>query len=113
VCTLQPTSNGPDTDINLHIFSSGCPEIDRLLMFRDRLRSNGADRDLYARTKLVLARQEWKYIQNYADSKTTVIEEIIARSGRRSKKKKPARELLSNRITGCFHTSGKGVFIGT
>jgi GrpB-like predicted nucleotidyltransferase (UPF0157 family) len=79
--------NGPDTDINLHIFSSGCPEIDRLLMFRDRLRSNGADRDLYARTKLALARQEWKYIQNYADSKTAVIEEIIARSGRRSKKR--------------------------
>jgi GrpB-like predicted nucleotidyltransferase (UPF0157 family) len=38
---------GPDTDINLHVFSSGCPEIDRMLMFRDWLRSNAADRDLY------------------------------------------------------------------
>lgn len=46
---------GPDTDINLHVFSSGCPEIDRILMFRDWLRSNAADRDLYARTKLALA----------------------------------------------------------
>src|SRR5881628_765423 len=26
---------GPDTDINLHVFSSGCPEIDRMLLFRD------------------------------------------------------------------------------
>ena len=48
---------GPVTDINLHVFSSGCPEIDRMLMFRDWLRSNAADRDLYARTKLALARR--------------------------------------------------------
>jgi GrpB-like predicted nucleotidyltransferase (UPF0157 family) len=26
---------GPDTKINLHVFSSGCPEIDRVLLFRD------------------------------------------------------------------------------
>jgi len=71
---------GPDTKINLHVFSSGCPEIDRILMFRDWLRSNAPDRDLYARTKLALAQQEWKYVQNYADAKTVVIEEIIARA---------------------------------
>ncbi len=71
---------GPDTDINLHVFSSGCPEIDRMLLFRDWLRSNAADRDLYARTKLALARQEWQDVQNYADAKTAVVEEIIARA---------------------------------
>jgi len=70
---------GPDTDINLHVFSSGCPEIDRMLMFRDWLRSNAADRDLYARTKVALSQKEWTYVQNYADAKTAVIEEIIAR----------------------------------
>jgi GrpB-like predicted nucleotidyltransferase (UPF0157 family) len=70
---------GPDTDINLHVFSSGCPEIDRMLMFRDQLRSNAADRDLYARTKLALSQKEWTYVQNYGDAKTAVIEEIIAR----------------------------------
>ena len=37
---------GPDTDINLHVLSLGCPEIDRMVMFRDRLRSNASDRDL-------------------------------------------------------------------
>ena len=71
---------GPDTEINLHVFSSGCSEIDRVLMFRDWLRSNAADRDLYARTKLALARKEWEYVQNYADAKTVVIEEILARA---------------------------------
>jgi GrpB-like predicted nucleotidyltransferase (UPF0157 family) len=45
---------GPDAEINLHVFSSGCPEIDRMLMFRDWLRNNAADRDLYARTKLAV-----------------------------------------------------------
>jgi GrpB-like predicted nucleotidyltransferase (UPF0157 family) len=70
---------GPDTDINLHVFSSGCPEIDRMLIFRDRLRSNAADRDLYARTKLALSQKSWTYVQNYADAKTAVIEEIMAR----------------------------------
>jgi GrpB-like predicted nucleotidyltransferase (UPF0157 family) len=76
----------PDTEINLHVFSSGCPEIDRTLMFRDWLRSSAADRDLYARTKLALAQQDWKYVQNYADAKTAVIEEIMerARLGRAS-----------------------------
>ena len=71
---------GPDTDINLHVFSVGCPEIDRMLMFRDWLRSNEADRDLYECAKRELAKQTWKYVQNYADAKTTVVEEIIARA---------------------------------
>jgi GrpB-like predicted nucleotidyltransferase (UPF0157 family) len=71
---------GPDPDIKLHVFSQGCPEIDRTLLFRDWLRSHPADRDLYARTKLALAKKEWKHVQNYADAKTTVIEEIIARA---------------------------------
>jgi GrpB-like predicted nucleotidyltransferase (UPF0157 family) len=71
---------GPDTDINLHVFSRDCPEIGRMLIFRDRLRSDPADRDLYARTKLELVRREWKYVQNYADAKTGVVEEIIARA---------------------------------
>jgi GrpB-like predicted nucleotidyltransferase (UPF0157 family) len=71
---------GPDTDINLHVYSHGCPEIDRMMMFRDWLRGNAGDRDLYARTKLALAQREWKHVQNYADAKTAVIEEILARA---------------------------------
>jgi len=71
---------GPDTKTNLHVFSSGCPEIERMVMFRDWLRSHATDRDLYARTKLALALKEWKYGQNYADAKTAVVEEIMSRA---------------------------------
>ncbi len=71
---------GPDTDVNLHVFSPGCVEIERMLRFRDHLRRNAADHDLYERTKRELARREWKYTQNYADAKTAVVEEILARA---------------------------------
>ena len=69
---------GPDTDINLHTFSASCPEIDRMLTFRDWLRVNHTDRQLYARTKLELAQREWAFVQNYADAKSAVIDAIIA-----------------------------------
>jgi GrpB-like predicted nucleotidyltransferase (UPF0157 family) len=71
---------GPETETNLHVFSAGCSEIDRTLLFRDWLRSNAADRDLYARTKLELAQWEWEHIQNYPDAKTIVIGESIERA---------------------------------
>lgn len=35
---------GPAANINLHVFSVGCPEIERMLVFRDWLRSNDEDR---------------------------------------------------------------------
>lgn len=71
---------GPDTNVNLHVFSQGCSETQRMLLFRDRLRNNRADRELYQRTKRELALKEWKYVQNYADAKTAVVEEIIGRA---------------------------------
>jgi GrpB-like predicted nucleotidyltransferase (UPF0157 family) len=71
---------GPDTDTNLHVLSSGCPEVRRILLFRDWLRTNPADRDLYARTKLALAQKEWKHLDSYADAKTAVVEEILSRA---------------------------------
>jgi GrpB-like predicted nucleotidyltransferase (UPF0157 family) len=75
---------GPDTNINLHVLSAGCPEIERILVFRDWLRANRSDRELYERTKRELARRDWRYVQNYADAKTAVIEEIIARARERT-----------------------------
>ena len=71
---------GPDTNVNLHVFSDGCPEIDRMLRFRDWLRTDQADRELYEQTKRKLAAREWTYVQDYADAKTLVVEEIIARA---------------------------------
>ena len=61
------------TEVNLHVLSDGCPEIDRMIAFRDWLRANPADRDLYAETKRALAQKDWKYTQNYADAKSAVI----------------------------------------
>jgi GrpB-like predicted nucleotidyltransferase (UPF0157 family)/photosystem II stability/assembly factor-like uncharacterized protein len=71
----------PDARVNLHVFSAGCTEIDRMLRFRDRLRRNHEDRALYERTKRELAQRDWKYVQNYADAKSAVVEAILARSG--------------------------------
>jgi GrpB-like predicted nucleotidyltransferase (UPF0157 family) len=70
----------PDTNIHLHTFSAGCAEVNRMLVFRDWLRSNAADRELYARTKRELAARDWKYMQQYADAKTAVVKEIMARA---------------------------------
>lgn len=69
-----------DPNVNLHVFSDGCPEIVRMTAFRDHLRTNTADRELYERTKRDLARRTWTYTQDYADAKTVVVEEIIARA---------------------------------
>jgi len=72
--------NGSDIALNLHVFSAGCPEIDRMLLFRDWLRSHSPDRELYERTKRELAQRNWTYTQNYADAKTALVEEILARA---------------------------------
>jgi GrpB-like predicted nucleotidyltransferase (UPF0157 family) len=69
-----------DPIVNLHVFSADCEEIDRMIVFRDQLRTNEADRELYERTKRELAAREWAYTQDYADAKTEVVEEIIARA---------------------------------
>ena len=73
---------GPNGNVNLHIFSAGCSETDRMLLFRDWLRSNESDRDYYAATKRELAARDWTYLQQYADAKTAVVAEIIARAER-------------------------------
>jgi GrpB-like predicted nucleotidyltransferase (UPF0157 family) len=69
-----------DMSVNLHVFSDGCLEIGRMLAFRDQLRANEDDRELYERTKRELAGRDWTYTQDYADAKTAVVEEIIARA---------------------------------
>ena len=72
-----------EPSVQIHVFSEGCPEIERMLLFRNRLRGNPADRDLYERTKRQLARRTWRYVQNYADAKTAVVNDIIAGVGER------------------------------
>jgi GrpB-like predicted nucleotidyltransferase (UPF0157 family) len=76
---------GPDTDVNLHIFSQGCEEIERMLLFRNWLRNNKDDRKLYEQTKRELAQKSWKYMQNYADAKSAVVADIMARARKAAK----------------------------
>ena len=71
---------GSDPPVNLHVFPPNCEEVERMLVFRDHLRTNEDDRELYARTKRELAAQEWKYVQNYADAKSQVVQEILGRA---------------------------------
>jgi len=72
--------NGPDTKVNLHVFTAGSSEIDRMLAFRDRLRTNEEERRLYEATKRELAARDWVYVQDYADAKGEVVEGIVARA---------------------------------
>lgn len=71
---------GSENSVNLHVFSAGCPEIERMVAFCNWLRVSKCDRELYAQTKRALAEREWKYTQSYADAKSTVIEEIMSRA---------------------------------
>jgi GrpB-like predicted nucleotidyltransferase (UPF0157 family) len=71
---------GSGIDLNLHLWSSGSPEIERNLVFRDWLRTHPEDRELYQRTKLELAAQPWENVQQYANAKDDIIAHIRARA---------------------------------
>jgi len=71
---------GPDTDINLHVFSESTLEIEKMLLFRDWLRNNKNDREKYEQVKRSLAKQKWRHIQHYADAKTSIVHEILERA---------------------------------
>lgn len=69
-----------DRDVHVHIYSIDCPEVERVLTFRDRLRRNIEDRRRYEQTKRELAAKEWSDMNTYAEAKTEVIESILAAS---------------------------------
>jgi len=71
---------GPNRSANLHVFSEGCEEARRMVAFRDWLRTHPMDRELYQSTKLELAARTWKHVQHYADAKSAVVQEILARA---------------------------------
>lgn len=70
--------SGPD--INLHVFTIGAAEAERMIRFRNRLRSRPDERELYARVKKELGAKQWEYVQDYADAKSAVVEEILDRA---------------------------------
>jgi GrpB-like predicted nucleotidyltransferase (UPF0157 family) len=67
--------------VNLHVFTVGCSEIDQMTGFRDWLRTHADDRALYERVKRELAEREWAIVQDYADAKTDIVAEIKRRAG--------------------------------
>lgn len=67
-----------DRDVHVHIYSAGCPEIQRILTFRDRLRTNEEERKRYEQVKRELAVKNWPDMNAYAAAKTKVIESIVA-----------------------------------
>jgi GrpB-like predicted nucleotidyltransferase (UPF0157 family) len=71
---------GPDTNINLHVYTFGEPEADKMVRFRDWLRANNADRDRYADVKRELAQRTWRHMQHYANAKTAIVQEIMQRA---------------------------------
>jgi len=70
--------NGPRTPVNVHVFSSACPEIDRMLAFRDRLLHNEDEREVYAQVKRDLSQQQWESVDDYANAKHEVVTRILA-----------------------------------
>ncbi|WP_369275968.1 GrpB family protein [Streptomyces sp. R11] len=66
--------------VNLHVFQQGCAEAARVLLFRDLLRLNEPDRELYARTKHELATRTWKHLQDYSNAKSEVVGKILNRA---------------------------------
>jgi GrpB-like predicted nucleotidyltransferase (UPF0157 family) len=68
------------TKWQVHVFSAGCEEIERMLAFRDRLRANEDDRRRYEDVKRELAARTWRHVQNYADAKSDIVREILGRA---------------------------------
>lgn len=67
--------------VNLHVWGDDDPEVERYVVFRDRLRSHADERALYERVKRDLAGREYKDVNFYADAKGDVIRAILARAG--------------------------------
>lgn len=70
-------------DVNLHVFTCGANEVDRMVAFRDHLRNNESDRQNYEQVKRTLAQRRWRTIDDYAEAKNEIVRRIhesIARS---------------------------------
>ena len=80
----QRVDEGAPHSVNVHDVLSpglGDAEIARMLVFRDWLRSHVEDRERYAAVKRELADRRWRHVQDYADAKTEVVDDILARAG--------------------------------
>jgi GrpB-like predicted nucleotidyltransferase (UPF0157 family) len=70
----------PELDVHVHIFSSGCFEITRMLAFRDWLRVCDEDRLRYEALKRDLVKRDWPDMNDYAQAKTELVNQITTRA---------------------------------
>jgi GrpB-like predicted nucleotidyltransferase (UPF0157 family) len=77
---LKGREGGEPPTVNLHVRPPDSTEVGTCLLFRSWLRRSEQDRERYAAVKRDLAGREWRYIQNYADAKNAVVDEILARA---------------------------------
>ena len=77
----------PERMAHVHVYSAGCQEIERNLLFRDHLRRNSEDKSRYEQTKRTLASRAWPDMNDYAAAKTEVIESIIAAARQHTQRK--------------------------
>lgn len=70
----------PPLDVHVHVWSADDPEVRRYLLFRDRLRTDADDRARYEDLKRRLAEREWDDMNDYAQAKSDLVEEILARA---------------------------------
>ena len=71
---------GPDTDINLHVFTVGCAEIERMIRFRDHLREN-APISLYEDRNRSSRSGHGSSPSTTPTPNRPVVEEILVRAG--------------------------------
>jgi len=70
----------PELDVHVHIYEKGHEAVENYLLFRDRLRSDADDRELYASTKRALIGRGFDDMNAYSDAKTDVVSAIMARA---------------------------------
>lgn len=70
----------PQREVHLHVYEPDRAEVRDYLDLRDWLRVDDEDRGLYAATKRRLAQQQWCDMNAYADAKTDVLLQILARA---------------------------------
>jgi GrpB-like predicted nucleotidyltransferase (UPF0157 family) len=75
----------PARNVHLHVYEANRPEVRNYLELRDWLRVDADDRARYAAEKRHLAQRQWRDMNDYADAKTEVINDILtsARAWRR------------------------------
>ena len=70
----------PARDVHLHVYEPAHRAVRDYLDLRDWLSVDAADRELYAETKRRLARQPWRDMNDYADAKSEVVQDVLRRA---------------------------------